>query len=288
MITFHPNFAYEEFVEGLRPLTDEDTSHVRYDVVPGVFKRICQKALEHPELPFLLIIDEINRANLAAVLGELITLVEEDKRDKGHVTLPYSKEPFTVPGNLWIVGTMNTADRSIALMDVALRRRFVFEEVGVSYAALTEDFGGCTDPEIKSLDLAAVLHVMNVRLRVLVDREHQIGHAWLFGVRSLDDLKERFANRILPLLAEYFYDDWSRVCLVLGEDPENSAATDLIRKTVISANRQRELIGRTVRDGAPLVLFDQADPSEWTAAHFAKILPGAADYEAEVFEAAAE
>jgi hypothetical protein len=78
------------------------------------------------------------------------------------------------------------------------------------------------------------------------------------------------------------------VCLVLGEDPENSAATDLIRKTVISANRQRELIGRTVRDGAPLVLFDQADPSEWTAAHFAKILPGAADDEAEVFEAAAE
>ncbi len=179
LVTFHPNFAYEEFVEGLRPLTDEGTSHVRYDVVPGVFKRICQKALDHPELPFLLIIDEINRANLAAVLGELITLVEEDKRDKGRVTLPYSKEPFTVPGNLWIVGTMNTADRSIALIDVALRRRFVFEEVGVSYTALAEDFAACNDPEIKDLDLAGILQTMNDRLRILVDREHQIGHAWL-------------------------------------------------------------------------------------------------------------
>lgn len=256
--------------------------------MPGVFRRICQRALDHPELPFLLIIDEINRANLAAVLGELITLVEEDKRDKGRVTLPYSKEPFTVPGNLWIVGTMNTADRSIALMDVALRRRFVFEEVGVSYTALTEDFAACNDPEIKNLDLAGVLQTMNERLRLLVDREHQIGHAWLFGVRSLDDLKERFSRRILPLLAEYFYDDWSRVCLVLGEDPEKTATTDLIRKTMVSRDRQRELIGRTVGDGGPLVLFDQGDPSEWTADHFAKILPATSDDEAEILEAAAE
>ena len=112
-----------------------------------------------------------------------------------------------MPGNLWIVGTMNTADRSIAMMDVALRRRFTFREVGVDYAALADDFAKCQDTEIAGLDLPAVLQAMNERLRYLLDREHQIGHAWLFGVRSMADLRERFAGRILPLLAEYFFDD---------------------------------------------------------------------------------
>jgi 5-methylcytosine-specific restriction protein B len=273
MITFHPNFAYEEFVEGLRPITDETAGHVRYQVVPGVFRRVCNEALAHAELPHLLIIDEINRANLAAVFGELITLIEEDKRDKGNVTLPYSKEHFTVPGNLWIVGTMNTADRSIALMDVALRRRFVFREVGVDYTVLTKDFAESTDPLLMDLDLAAILGALNERLRLLVDREHQIGHAWLMGVRSLDDLRERFANRILPLLAEYFFDDWSRICLVLGEDPLTSRETDLVRKTILPVAGQQRLFGRIVRDGGPVVLYDPGEPGGWTVEHFAKIVP---------------
>jgi 5-methylcytosine-specific restriction endonuclease McrBC GTP-binding regulatory subunit McrB len=239
--------------------------------VPGVFRRVCNEALAHPELPHLLIIDEINRANLAAVFGELITLIEEDKRDKGNVTLPYSKERFTVPGNLWIVGTMNTADRSIALMDVALRRRFVFREVGVDYTVLTNDFAEATD--LVGLDLAAILQALNQRLRLLVDREHQIGHAWLMGVRSLDDLRERFANRILPLLAEYFFDDWSRICLVLGEDPLTSRETDLVRKTILPVDGQQRLFGRIVRDGGPVVLYDPGEPAGWTVEHFAKIVP---------------
>ena len=273
MITFHPNFAYEEFVEGLRPITDETVGHVRYEVVPGVFRRVCNEALAHAELPHLLIIDEINRANLAAVFGELITLIEEDKRDKGYVTLPYSKERFTVPGNLWIVGTMNTADRSIALMDVALRRRFVFREVGVDYTVLTNDFAEATDPLLVDLDLAAIFQALNQRLRLLVDREHQIGHAWLMGVRSLDDLRERFANRILPLLAEYFFDDWSWLCLVLGEDPLTSRETDLVRKTILPVDGQQRLFGRIVRDGGPVVLYDPGEPAGWTVEHFAKIVP---------------
>ena len=116
---------------------------------------------------------------------------------------------------------MNTADRSIALMDVALRRRFVFREVGVDYTVLTNDFAEANDPLLVDLDLAAILQALNERLRLLVDREHQIGHAWLMGVRSLDDLRERFANRILPLLAEYFFDDWSSDLPCFRRGPAN-------------------------------------------------------------------
>ena len=205
-------------MEGLRPTSDGKGGPIRYAVVPGTFLQACEAARSEADAPHLLVIDEINRANLASVLGELITIIEEDKRGVS-VTLTYSKVEFSVPGNLWIVGTMNTADRSIALMDVALRRRFIFQEVGVDYEALAADFAECQDPELEDIDLRAILQVMNERLRYFLDRDHQIGHAWLFGVRSLADLRQRFAGRILPLLAEYFFDDWSRACLVLGEQP---------------------------------------------------------------------
>jgi hypothetical protein len=167
-------------------------------------------------------------------------------------------------------------------MDVALRRRFVFREVGVDYGALGSDFAACADPALVDLDLAAVLRGMNERLRVLVDRDHQIGHAWLFGVRSLGDLRERFAQRILPLLAEYFFDDWSRICLVLGEDPVKAEPTNLVEKTVVHLDDQRRLFGQVVREDGPLVLYDPGDPGSWGVEHFAKIAPvGDADPGAE-------
>ena len=217
--TFHQAFAYEEFVEGLRAITDED-GDVHYRVEPGIFKRIAATAAQQRKDAFVLVIDEINRANIARVFGELITLLEPDKRlgnpNELRVQLPSSKEWFGVPPNLHVVGTMNTADRSIALMDVALRRRFTFEEMMPDAAALTDALTEANvDDPLRAL-IVSVFTKLNERLRYLYDREHQIGHAYFFGVRSLDGLRAVFADRILPLLQEYFYGQWDKVALALG------------------------------------------------------------------------
>ena len=217
--TFHQAFAYEEFVEGLRAITDE-SGNVHYRVEPGIFKRIAATAAQRRKDAFVLVIDEINRANIARVFGELITLLETDKRlgnpNELRVQLPSSKEWFGVPPNLHVVGTMNTADRSIALMDVALRRRFTFEEMMPDAAALTDALTEANvDDALRAL-IVSVFTKLNERLRYLYDREHQIGHAYFFGVRSLDGLRAVFADRILPLLQEYFYGQWDKVALALG------------------------------------------------------------------------
>ena len=162
---------------------------------------------------YVLIIDEINRGNISRIFGELITLIEPSKRagedEEISVKLPYSKYPFSVPNNLYIIGTMNTADRSLALMDTALRRRFEFVEM-MPDTTLIENYEG--------VDLQELLKTINQRIEVLYDREHTIGHSFLMGVDSLDKLKGAFKNKILPLLEEYFYDDWQKIRLVLNDD----------------------------------------------------------------------
>ena len=155
-----------------------------------------------------------HRGNIAKIFGELITLLEDSRRigreDETRVTLPYSGEEFGVPDNLYIIGTMNTADRSIQLLDTALRRRFEFIE-------MMPDADHSLIPEnVKGIALREMLRKMNERITLLLDREHQIGHTYLFGADTVEKLSKAFQTKIFPLLQEYFFDDWSKIRAVLG------------------------------------------------------------------------
>ena len=159
----------------------------------------------------VLIIDEINRGNVSAIFGELITLLEEDKR-KGNpehteVILPYSGKKFSVPNNVYIIGTMNTADRSVEALDTALRRRFSFVEMQPNPEILSE---------VENMDLSKLLETINQRIEVLIDKDHQIGHSYFIGIQDLEDLRRTFKDKIIPLLEEYFYGDFGKIGLVLG------------------------------------------------------------------------
>lgn len=267
MVTFHQNTTYQDFVEGIwpvlaeRPGTDAETSaqhgdagDVRYELSRGVFRRIAERAVLDPNGRYVLVIDEINRGNIAAIFGELITLIEDSKRigrdDETRVTLPGSKTEFGVPANLHVVGTMNTADRSIALLDTALRRRFVFEEMmpDATHPGISTNVDG--------VNCRSLLAAMNRRITVLLDREHQIGHTYFLGVDTLAALAGTFRTRILPLLQEYFYDDWEKIRAVLNDNgfvQESAPPEELVRADLVDA-------GRAVYDCLPPV------DGRWTAA----------------------
>lgn len=173
--------------------------------------------------PYVLIIDEINRGNVSSIFGELITLIEEDKRigseEEIKVQLPYSKEneePFGVPSNLYILGTMNTADRSVEALDSALRRRFSFIEMQAK-PELVRTEGNTEDGKLEDIDLVNILELINKRIEILLDRDHHIGHSYFLSVSSLEDLRFVFKDKIIPLLQEYFYGDYGKISLVLGE-----------------------------------------------------------------------
>lgn len=226
-ITFHQSYSYEEFVEGIKPSinNDEDNATISYEYNRGIFKEICQQANSDPENNYLLIIDEINRGNISKIFGELITLIESDKRvipngerifentktqnEELVVILPYTKSKFGVPSNLYILGTMNTSDRSIASIDIALHRRFKFVEM-MPKRELVADFG---------INFADVFENLNTKIKILLDRDHQIGHSYFIKTKyenaGSDELKAIWFSEILPLLNEYFYCDWEKLKLVV-------------------------------------------------------------------------
>ncbi|MEE4383502.1 MAG: AAA family ATPase [Pseudomonadales bacterium] len=277
LVTFHPSYSYEDFVIGLRPTAPSDeSSPVGFELVPGTFMQICAAARSNPGKRYALFIDEINRADIARVFGELITLIEPDKRARYgedgrlisglEVQLPgtSSEAPrFGVPANLDIYGTMNTADRSIALLDIALRRRFEFEELPPRYADL--------DLRIEGVHLGRLLQRINDRLEFLLDREHRIGHAYLMKVGSMDDLRRTFAQQIIPLLQEFFFDDWGRVATVLSTDRGRSP---FIRGSDLDANA----LFHTPPEGGEQTRqsFSVTHSSEWTAEDFRAIYESAA------------
>ena len=194
-MTFHQSYGYEDFIEGIKPTLIN--GNISYEVKAGVFKKFCDEARMRPTENFVFIIDEINRGNISKIFGEL------------SVTLPYSQEEFTVPKNVYILGTMNTADRSIALIDTALRRRFDFIEMMPRPEFLSDDVDG--------VNLQEMLTTLNTRLETLLDREHTIGHAYFIKCTTLADLAKIFRNKIIPLLQEYFFDDHEKIREVLGD-----------------------------------------------------------------------
>ena len=218
-VTFHQSYSYEDFVEGIK--AEPKGGQIDYVPKDGIFKEICNDARQYENKTFVLIIDEINRGNISNIFGELITLIEPSKRegapDELSVTLPYSGESFTVPSNLFIIGTMNSADKSIALMDTALRRRFEFIEYSPNPDLLeTIQVGG------ESIDLKEMLRTINRRIEVLLDKDHTIGHAYLMNVTDIASLRDALVNKIIPLVEEYFYNEYEKIRLVFGDDDANN------------------------------------------------------------------
>ncbi|WP_142954845.1 McrB family protein [Bacillus cereus] len=265
--TFHQSYGYEEFIEGLR-----SDGNGNFIVEDGILKEIAIEAMFHAlayecknEIinnegnldlkdlkrkkkeavmkyinqrskfdffdcnQYVVVIDEINRGNISRIFGELITLLEEDKRlcqeNEMILRLPYSQEEFALPPNLHLIGTMNTSDKSIAPIDIALRRRFKFIEVMPKEELLTN---------VEGIDLHKMLKKMNDRIEYLYDRDHKIGHAYFVNLSTLDDIIETFRDKIIPLLQEYFYEDFYKVGLVLGGIGTSNADKYIVYKKEVN------------------------------------------------------
>lgn len=228
--TFHQSMSYEDFVQGIKPKTDEN-GNIIYKVEKGIFRQICDTAnnaqnetITVDNIDYfitnncVLIIDEINRGNVSEIFGELITLIESDKRigedNEITVQLPTSNnsdDVFGVPNNVYILGTMNTADRSVEALDTALRRRFSFVEMMPKYD-LPE-----LNIKIAGMELNTILQTINDRIVWLKGREQQIGHSYFLECNDDNELKNIFKNKIVPLLQEYFYGDYYQIGLVIGD-----------------------------------------------------------------------
>jgi 5-methylcytosine-specific restriction protein B len=266
-LSFHPSYSYEEFVGGLRPSAAPGGNGIAVVYEKGPFRKLCEQAHADPSRRFTLFIDEINRANVAKVFGELITLIEPSKRaragsepndgDGTWIRLPGAKEEeFSVPDNLDIVASMNTADRSVATMDVALRRRFRFVECPPEPDLISDS------PALGAIDLGKLLTRLNDRLEFMLDRNHAIGHATFMFIDGLPEFRRRLAERVIPLLQEYFFDDMEKVRLALtGRDKPSVffSARTLAPAALFPGGAH--LVGSAAR-----VSLTVGDPSSWNEA----------------------
>lgn len=245
MTTFHPEYGYEDFIEGYRPSLSARDGSLTFSLFPGAFRRICVDAAAAPALDFFLIIDEINRGDVPRIFGELLTLLEHDKRGEV-VTLPLSGELFRVPSNVFVIGTMNTADRSIALLDIALRRRFGFVELMPDYSLLDS-------VSIAGLPLGPWLRDLNRRIRATGGgdaRNRQVGHAFFLvagaPITTVEQLSAVLRDDLVPLLEEYCYDDFAQVAEVIGQkliDVDDQR----VRRELFEAGRGADLIAALLR-----------------------------------------
>lgn len=234
VVTFHQSYGYEEFIEGICARSDE-SGNISYPIEPGIFMRLCQRANADPAHRYAIFIDEINRGNISKIFGELISLIEVDKRagmsNAMSLQLSYSGDHFSVPANVDIIGAMNTADRSLALMDTALRRRFDFVE-------MMPDLSLLSGTKVKGIELEPLLEKLNSRIEALYDREHTLGHAFFMPVKNALDagdeeaafkqLKIAFQKKIIPLLQEYFFDDWNKIRLVLADNQKQDDSLQFV------------------------------------------------------------
>ena len=221
---FHPGYGYEDFLEGYRPQTID--GQIAFELRDGIFKQLCRDAAANPQRKFYLVIDEINRGDIPRIFGELLTVLERDKRNSA-IVLPVSQETFRVPQNVYLIGTMNTADRSISLLDAALRRRFGFIE-------LMPDGSILGDQVVSGIPLQDWFNALNERIREYVGRDArnlQIGHSYLLQdgrpLRDLSALKRAIQDDVIPLIAEYCYEDFTALQNILG-----SALVDVDRQRI--------------------------------------------------------
>jgi 5-methylcytosine-specific restriction enzyme B len=191
-----------------------ELSNVRFLDIKELLEegKVEKKIEQNTAVPYFLIIDEINRGNISKIFGELITLIEKDKRDKIKVRLPYSQKEFSLPSNLYIVGTMNTADRSIAVLDTALRRRFYFKEVEPSVEVIKSEYS-----QIEDLDLAILFETLNSKITNKLDRDHRLGHSYFLEVFSMAEFRIKWYYQIIPLLMEYFYNDPESIAAIITD-----------------------------------------------------------------------
>ena len=254
--TFHPAYGYEDFLEGFRPHSNQAGSLI-FQLRDGIFKQICSDAREKPHQKFFLLVDEINRGDIPRIFGELLTLLELDKR-RSIVNLPVSQESFSVPANLYVIGTMNTADRSIALLDTALRRRFGFVELMPD----TSVFGSASVEG--SIPLGPWLGALNDRIREHLGRDSrnlQIGHAYLLQdgkpVTEFPRFVRILAEDIIPLLEEYCYENYGTLTQILGKDLVDESK-QRIREELFAPLRRQELVQALLSPAAEIVTSPQA------------------------------
>ena len=258
MCSFHPAYGYEDFLEGFRP--EPINGQMHFTLRDGIFKKLCDDAQARPDQKFYLIIDEINRGDIPRIFGELLTILEKNKRGKA-VLLPLTGKPFSVPDNVYIIGTMNTADRSIALLDTALRRRFGFLE-------LMPDIDVLGDTVVDGIPLGPWLAALNKRIFEHVGRDArnlQLGHSYLFeGGRSVDDFAT-FARivqeDIFPLLEEYCYEDYSKLQNILGPQLVDSTKQQFRQELFEAANKD-QLITALLAIAPEITTSKQAIASE--------------------------